>query len=828
MSPCLQQVNRGTLTTPLGPKVAALRSLFGIGIVVGLVLTSTTPASAHQMAVSSKPHAAHPAAMADPLIGPLTRLESRHINDHLNLTPMAATATLEQPLDASPFRAGTYNRAGLQKEVFGFAPYWALSQWSTWNYDVMSTVAYFGLDVNWDGSWNQNTSGWRGYFSQDLVDMIARAHQAGDKVVLTIKGTGTAAINDVVTNPSITQLVIDNTIGAMANRGFDGVNIDFEGTGPSPTYPNIQTGLTTFAGQMTTQVHKRWPSAFVSIDTYTGSASWNDGLYRIDTLAPNVDAFFIMAYDMSFSNMPGQAGPNAPMTGWTYNDTQSIAEYLTKAPASKIILGVPWYGYRFTTSSDVPYAPTSGAQADSYSNNFKDLACAHPATRWDATAQSYWAVWYSPASGDPCGHNAGAWQEMYFDDTQSLGVKYDLANTKGIRGVGIWALGYDGGAPELWSELSTYFSCPATMTLPASVTTTAFSFGLSSGSCSVAYYEVVQYDSTINWGAWYSVNATVTGPGTGSAQAVGFAGHDYKFQARSHSTAGVVSSWAVGSTTVAANATLSHPYAGLYTVDAYGGVGADGSPPLHISGYWPGWKIARVGRALPGSVPQSGATLDGWGGLHSYGAPISFAWNPYWPGWDIARDFAFMPDGSGGYILDAFGGLHQFSVNGKPLPPPVNIDGYWPGWDIARRVVIFSDGTGGYVLDGFGGIHPFGIGKPRPTAVQLSGYWAYWDIVHDIALIPGTHSGYVLDGYGHIHPFTPAGQAMPPSLATSAYWAPWDIARGVWLLPGSTLTAPGGYTLDGYGGLHPFGNAPAQPSGPYWGGQDIARNLTGY
>jgi hypothetical protein len=33
--------------------------------------------------------------------------------------------------------------------------------------------------------------------------------------------------------------------------------------------------------------------------------------------------------------------------------------------------------------------------------------------------------------------------------------------------------------------------------------------------------------------------------------------------------------------------------------------------------------------------------------------------------------------------------------------------------------------------------------------------------------------------------------------------------------------------LDGYGGLHPFGNAPAPPSGPYWG-RDIARNLTGY
>src|SRR6266576_3714411 len=56
-------------------------------------------------------------------------------------------------------------------------------------------------------------------------------------------------------------------------------------------------------------------------------------------------AFFVMAYDMAFSNSPGQAGPNAPMNGWTYNDSLSVSQYKGKAPASKIILGVPYYGY---------------------------------------------------------------------------------------------------------------------------------------------------------------------------------------------------------------------------------------------------------------------------------------------------------------------------------------------------------------------------------------------------------------------------------------------------------------------------------------------------
>jgi hypothetical protein len=162
------------------------------------------------------------------------------------------------------------------------------------------------------------------------------------------------------------------------------------------------------------------------------------------------------------------------------------------------------------------------------------------------------------------------------------------------------------------------------------------------------------------------------------------------------------------------------------------------------------------------------------------------------------------------------------------MPPAVSTGAYWTGWDIARKVAIFSDGTGGYVLDGWGGLHAFGIGGPRPAAPVLSAYWVSWDIIHDFSLIPGTHAGYVMDGFGGIHPFTSTGQAMPPVLNSGVFWSGWDIARSVWLLPGSTQAQPGGYVMDGYGGLHGFGNAPAPTQFPYWPYHDIARNITGY
>jgi len=57
-------------------------------------------------------------------------------------------------------------------------------------------------------------------------------------------------------------------------------------------------------------------------------------------------------------------------------------------------------------------------------------------------------------------------------------------------------------------------------------------------------------------------------------------------------------------------------------------------------------------------------------------------------------------------------------------------------------------------------------------------------------------------------------------VVSTAYWSGWDIARSI------TLTsAAGGYILDGFGGLHPFGTATVltTPAPAYTGGWDKAK-----
>jgi hypothetical protein len=419
-------------------------------------------------------------------------------------------------------------------------------------------------------------------------------------------------------------------------------------------------------------------------------------------------------------------------------------------------------------------------------------------------------------------------RELYWDDTTSLGAKYDLVNRDNLRGVGIWNLNYGGGAPELWATLNSYFACNASLNVPQSPGTTEFTIGLSAGSCSVSYYDVQQFDSTTNQG-WFWL-PQVSG-GSPNLVVEGYPGHSYVFQARAHSSSGLAGQWGQAGTTVASTASYSKPFRGLYTMDAYGGINANDSPPLAGSAYWSGWKVACSARTQPGpNSPQSGLVLDCYGGLHPYGAPglteTSAQSTHYW-GWNIARDVAFMPNGVDGLVLDGWGGLHPFHLNGSTTAMQIQGNAYWPGWDIARKVIIWPDGSGGVVMDAWGGLHSFGVNGSSIGAISQSAYWPGWNIARDVVSNSGIHSGYVLDGWGGIHPFHAAsdGSAMPGAISPGGYWPGWDIARALYFLPHSSTA---GYTLDGWGGTHPFGGAPPITRAPYWPGRDIAKSLAGY
>jgi hypothetical protein len=266
-------------------------------------------------------------------------------------------------------------------------------------------------------------------------------------------------------------VTISQAVQEMKAAGIQGINIDYEGT--NTTCANglsSRAELVTFTKNLRAAMQAAVPYSYLAIDTYSGSAEDNQEFFDISGLAPYVDSFFVMAYDMDFSNyLYAPLGcpsfcfnPVAALNTYRFNDTLSMAQYTALVPASKVILGVPYYGRKgcvanlitahqgpdsFDTSTGRFVSPTYLYAVAVPTDTGVSSFTAH---RDPSDGSSEWDTWYST--------DFNCNREQYWDDAQALGAKYDLINRDNLRGAGIFTLDYGGGAPELWNTLALHFT----------------------------------------------------------------------------------------------------------------------------------------------------------------------------------------------------------------------------------------------------------------------------------------------------------------------------------------------------------------------------------
>jgi Glycosyl hydrolases family 18 len=318
-------------------------------------------------------------------------------------------------------------------EVFGFAPYWTLSQSGGFNVSGISTLAYFSIDVNADGSLDKSGAGWDGYQSQDLANLVTRAHGAGDRVVLTVNCFDQHSLDLVTSSPTAGSTLSTALIAAIEAKNLDGVNLDFEGEGSAD-----QAGLTRLVTQVSTAIHAVNPHYQVTMDTYASSAGDPSGFYNIPALAPAVDGFFVMEYQL---NLQSGASPVSPLTSTMFSDKTTIDQYAAAAPAAKVILGMPYFGIDWPTTNGTLSATATGPATDVTYGQV--MASGHP-VYWDATTDTAWTSYQV----------GNQWHETFFEDPASLYDAAQLANASNLGGMGVWALGMDGNDPSLLTALA--------------------------------------------------------------------------------------------------------------------------------------------------------------------------------------------------------------------------------------------------------------------------------------------------------------------------------------------------------------------------------------
>lgn len=344
------------------------------------------------------------------------------------------------------------------KIVYGYLPYWNFKYADEIPFQYLTHLALFGVTFTDTGNiqtreLDYTEPGWRN-IDINSPPIIEKAKQFGVKPILTLISFDNDTINSITSSALYTQNFISETIEVIDSKGFTGVNIDFEYVG-EPTSQSRQN-FAQFVSTVSRELKLHNPDLEVSIAVYADSAEQNR-IWDLATIGPSIDHIIIMAYDFYRPSSP-QAGPVAPLYGatellWQTDITTTISKHLKINSPDKLILGVPYYGYEWTTTSTDYLSNTVKGTGQLASYKRVQELLKNPQLdilpQWSRSALSPWFAYQ---------HEDGSIRQIHYDNPSSLGLKYDLVNQTGMAGVAIWALGYDGGAQELWQPIQSKFT----------------------------------------------------------------------------------------------------------------------------------------------------------------------------------------------------------------------------------------------------------------------------------------------------------------------------------------------------------------------------------
>ncbi len=318
-----------------------------------------------------------------------------------------------------------------RREVHGYHPYWLGAAYERYDWSLLSTVAFFALELSSFGEIT-GAHGWPWH------GLVAAAHAGSTRVVVTATQFSPAELTVLLGSARHRAAAVQNLVDAVREGGADGVSIDFEGVPGSQ-----KANLVTFAGELRAALDDAIDDAYLSIAT--PAVDWANA-FDYDELAARADHLVVLAYNYRWSGSE-TTGPVAPVVGWgPHNVTWTVQDYVRwGAPRDRLLLGVPYFGYRWPAVTDLAGALTRGAGTARTFAQARGEAAAHRLRR-------------EPSSGSPWyAYDSGGWVQGWFDDATSLAAKYALVADQQLAGIGVWALGYDGNRPELAAALREAF-----------------------------------------------------------------------------------------------------------------------------------------------------------------------------------------------------------------------------------------------------------------------------------------------------------------------------------------------------------------------------------
>ncbi|MGE5590908.1 MAG: glycosyl hydrolase family 18 protein [Bacillota bacterium] len=240
----------------------------------------------------------------------------------------------------------------------------------------------------------------------------------------------------LLTDPAAQARSQQAMVAKAQEYGAAGIQLDFEGVPKE-----LRSELTSYVRELATATRAQGLTLSMAVPAKVADSPNSDwsGAFDYPALGAILDEMYIMAYDEHY-----RLGPPGPVASLPW--TERVIRYaISVVPTKKIVLGIPGYGYDWTTSS----RPTSGGEADEGAagggagRTGARTVTGRSADRLLSQAQAQ--VAWDPTMGENVAVYGSADQShtVWFPDQRSLQAKLGLARQYNLKGVALWRLGLE-------------------------------------------------------------------------------------------------------------------------------------------------------------------------------------------------------------------------------------------------------------------------------------------------------------------------------------------------------------------------------------------------
>lgn len=329
--------------------------------------------------------------------------------------------------------------AGLRTTAY----YAAWNQWdhmpaSEVDFSAVTHVIHFAVVPNSDGTLDDEING---VIPAHSADVVARAHAAGTKVLISVGGAGSAPGFRAACAPDKLPSFIQNIVTFMGDRGYDGVDLDWE-----PLEASDAALFTNLVNVLRAALNAEMPRPLLTTAVATEPT-------LIAGLQQQFDQIHLMTYDLAgpwpgwvtWFNAPIQdGGYRFPGTGELVPSSEGMLNtFLTAGvDARKLAIGMDFYGRVWsggtgtsTGGATLPRQTWTIAPNMTYQAYHQIMTNFYLPQRhvWDDAAQAaYLSI-----------DNSGSAKDKFisYDDPSACRAKVRHATERGLGGVMIFELG---------------------------------------------------------------------------------------------------------------------------------------------------------------------------------------------------------------------------------------------------------------------------------------------------------------------------------------------------------------------------------------------------